>query len=355
MAVNTGQPEKSMRTLRGAQNPDAISGLSRRGWLLVTISALALLVILSLVLGTRPLPPMTILNVVLGGGTTEERAVVMILRLPRTILGILVGAALGLAGAMMQAMTRNPLADPGLLGVNAGASFAIVLGGALLAISNPASFIWLAFAGACAGACLVFLLDRTGGPTASPARLALCGIAVAALLGGLTTLVSLLDPSVFNRFRHWNVGALGSSDMQTVRQSAGFILAGCALALFLAGQLNIVALGESKAKALGVDLTKSRLLCLIAITLLCGAATAAVGPIGFVGLTVPHVARMLCGPDQRWIVLFCAILGPILLLAADILGRLLAAPAELPAGIICAFAGAPVFILLVRRTRQGRS
>lgn len=353
--MDTGQQEKARLFLRAAGNASPTGGLSLGIWLLAIIAALALLAILSLALGTRYLPPHTVWNVIIGGGTADERAVVMILRLPRTSLGILVGASLGIAGAMMQALTRNPLADPGLLGVNAGASFSVVLCSALSGASNPASFIWFAFAGACSGACLVFLLDRTGGRAASPARLALCGIAAAALLGGLTSFIFLLEPSVFNRFRHWNVGALGSSEMQTVWQSGGFMLAGCTLALLLSGRLNVVALGDTKAQALGVDLAGTRLLCLVAITLLCGAATAAVGPIGFVGLTVPHVARTLCGPDQRWIVLFCAILGPMLLLIADILGRLVAAPAELPAGILCAFAGAPVFIALVRRTRQSRS
>ncbi|MBN9033989.1 MAG: iron chelate uptake ABC transporter family permease subunit [Rhizobiales bacterium] len=352
--MGLGQPEKMPPIMGGTGRVYAVSRLPQKVWLMLATAVLALLVFLSLACGVRPLSLHTVWTIMLGGGAVDERAVVLMLRLPRTLLGLLIGASLGIAGAMIQALTRNPLADPGLLGVNAGASFCILLGSALFEVSAPDGLIWFAFAGACAGACLVHLLGRTGGSSATPVRLVLCGVAVAAVLGGLTSLISLLDPAAFDRFRHWNAGALGSSEMHTVRQSGGFMLAGCVLSLLVSRRLNIVALGDAKAHALGVDIVGTHLLCLVAITLLCGASTAAVGPIGFVGLTVPHVARTLCGPDQRWIVLFCAILGPALLLTADILGRLIAAPAELPAGILCAFVGAPVFIALLRRTIQSR-
>ncbi|MBO0653253.1 iron chelate uptake ABC transporter family permease subunit [Streptomyces triculaminicus] len=282
----------------------------------------------------------------------ETDVVVRDVRVPRTLLGLLVGAALGLAGTVMQALTRNPLADPGLFGINAGAAAAVVSGISFLGVSSLTGYVWLAFLGAAAVSVVVYALGGSRGAT--PVRLALAGTAVTAALNGYVFSVQLLDTAALDRMRFWTVGSLASANSTVVTQVAPFIVAGVLLALTLARPLNALALGDDQARALGTRLTATRVLALAAVTLLCGAATAACGPVIFVGLMVPHVVRVFTGPDMRWILPYAAVLAPVLLLGSDIAGRVVVRPSELQVGIVTALLGGPLFIHLVRRRRMAR-
>ncbi|MCO5967618.1 FecCD family ABC transporter permease [Actinoallomurus soli] len=268
-------------------------------------------------------------------------------RLPRTLLGLLAGVALGLAGGVMQALTRNPLADPGLLGINAGAAAAVVTAITFLKIGSVTGYVWFAFAGAGGVAVLVWAVG--GGRVATPERLALAGAAVNAALFAYVSAVELIDTASLDRMRFWTVGSLATARPSTVAGIAPFVAAGVLLTAALARPLNALALGDDAARALGARPAWTRAAALAAVTLLCGAATAACGPIVFVGLMVPHLVRALTGPDLRRLLPYCAVLAPVTLLTADVLGRVLGRPAEIQVGIVTAVAGGPVFLALVRR------
>jgi ABC-type Fe3+-siderophore transport system permease subunit len=283
--------------------------------------------------------------------TTEDAVVVRQLRVPRTVLGLMVGLALGTAGALMQGHTRNPLGDPGLLGVTAGASLAVVLSITLLGLTTPAGYVWFAFAGALAGTVLVYAIGSAGPGGATPLTLALAGAALSALLYALVRAILVSDQQTLDTFRFWVVGSLAGRGAESAAPLAPFIAAGLVLALANAPALNLLGLGEDVARGLGQRIWLARVVGLAAITLLCGAATAACGPIAFVGLVVPHVVRALTGPDHRWLLPCSGLLGAALLLAADVIGRVVARPAELQVGIVLALLGAPFFIALVRRSR----
>lgn len=319
--------------------------------LLCAIVLLALTAFGSLFVGSRGLDPGVVLDALLRQDGSPEHVVIQNLRLPRTVLGLLVGAALGVGGALIQAFTRNPLADPGILGVNAGAAFAIVLSSALFGSSSVALTLPFAFAGAIAATLAVYGIARRGGGGATPLRLTLVGIAVAAVLNGISSTLALMNPDTFDRLRFWGAGTIADRPDGTIAAVAPFILAGLVMAVLLARSLNAFALGDELAESLGARVTRVRILTIVAVTLLCGAATAAAGPIAFVGLMVPHAVRWLTGPDQRWILPFSLVLAPVLLLASDMIGRLVVYPGELQVGIVVAFLGAPVLIFLVRRTR----
>ncbi|MEV0194754.1 iron chelate uptake ABC transporter family permease subunit [Kitasatospora purpeofusca] len=325
----------------------------RTGWLLGALLLLALLALASIAIGARSVAPGQVLHVLLNHEpTSEDWIVVHHSRIPRTLLGIAVGAALGVSGAMMQALARNPLADPGLLGVNGGAAAAVAAGTALFDLKSFGSFVWFALAGAAVASFVVQLLGGGGGrASATPARLALAGTAVTAVLTAFVNGLILLDPLTLNRFRFWQVGTLAGVDATVLGQVLPFLALGGVLALLVGRPLNALALGDDAGHALGANPGRTRLISLLAITLLCGAATAAVGPIAFVGLAVPHLARHVCGPDQRWIMLLSAVLAPVLLLGSDIVGRIALHPAELQVGVVTAFLGAPLFIALVRGRR----
>ncbi|MFF7772223.1 FecCD family ABC transporter permease [Streptomyces massasporeus] len=278
--------------------------------------------------------------------------VVVAERLSRTLLGLLAGAALGLAGAVLQALTRNPLADPGLLGINAGASAAVVTAITYFGVTSLSGYVWFAFFGAAAVGALVWFLGGSRGAT--PVRLALAGTAISAALYGYLQAVMIMDEAALGKMRFWTVGSLASATNSTITQVLPFLLAGTVLALALARPLNAMAMGDDTAKALGADLNRTRALSMLAATVLCGAATAACGPIVFVGLMVPHVVRSFTGPDLRWILPYAAILSPVLLLGADVVGRIVARPSELQVGIVTAILGGPVFIYLVRRRRTAQ-
>ncbi|MET9830029.1 iron chelate uptake ABC transporter family permease subunit [Streptomyces sp. NPDC006385] len=273
-------------------------------------------------------------------------------RISRTVLGLLAGAALGLAGAVLQALTRNPLADPGLLGINAGASAAVVTAITFLGVTSLSGYVWFAFLGAAVVGAMVWFLGGSRGAT--PVRLALAGTAISAALYGYLQAVMIMDDAALNKMRFWTVGSLTSATGSTIKQVLPFLVVGMLLALALARPLNAMEMGDDTARALGANLNRTRVLSMLAATVLCGAATAACGPIVFVGLMVPHVVRSFTGPDLRWILPYAAVLSPVLLLGADVLGRIVARPSELQVGIVTAILGGPVFIFLVRRRRTAQ-
>ncbi|XGP74520.1 iron chelate uptake ABC transporter family permease subunit [Actinokineospora auranticolor] len=319
--------------------------------MVVAVAALVVICALSVAIGSRTIPFGTVWDVLTGAlKTGDEATIIWDRRVPRTLIGLLVGTALGVAGALMQSLTRNPLADPALLGVDIGASTAVVASIAFFGITTVGGYIWFAFLGAAAASVVVYVLGSTGRQV-TPERMVLAGAAISASLGAFVAATLVLDPAAFQQFRFWQIGSLDNRDMAVVLQVLPFILAGLLVAATLASPLNALALGDETGRALGVNLTLVRLGCALAITLLCGAATAAVGPIAFIGLTVPHMARALTGPDQRWVLPFSAVLAPVLLLGADVVGRVIISPREMEVGIITAFVGAPVFIALCRRRK----
>ena len=326
----------------------------RAGGLVAAVALLAAVLVASVALGARSIPPGTVWHLLLqDAGTGDEWAVVHELRVPRTLLGLGVGVALGVSGALMQALTRNPLAEPGLLGVNLGASAAVVAAIAFLGVGSAAGYVWFAFAGAGLTSGAVFLLGGTGRrPT--PERQVLAGVAITAVLGAFVWGVLVTRREAFDRFRHWDVGSLADRDAAVLSQVGPFLVAGTLLALALARSLDAMALGDEAAAALGSRPALVRALGFAAVTLLCGAATAAAGPIWFLGLAVPHAARLVTGPEQRWVLAYSLVLAPAVLLAADVVGRLVVAPSELAVGIVTAFVGAPVFLALCRRRRIAR-
>jgi iron complex transport system permease protein len=308
----------------------------------------------SVALGARPVPPASVWAALTAYDSSADAIAVRDLRLPRTLLGLAVGAALGLAGSLMQALTRNPLADPGLLGVNAGAAAAIVTALSLFGLSSPGVYVWFGLLGAGGTFVLVYLLGAGGGVGASPARLAVAGTAVAAALTAFTSAVVLFDAGTFDAFRFWAVGSLADRGPEVLWQVGPFLLGGAVLAAFLGPGLNAVALGDETSRALGARPALIRTCAAVAAVALCAGATAAAGPIAFVGLAVPHVARAVTGPDERWVMAYSAVLAPALLIAADVVGRLVARPGELEAGVVTALVGAPLFIALVRRAGIAR-
>lgn len=281
----------------------------------------------------------------------EDHIIVRSLRIPRTITGLLVGAALGLAGTVMQGVARNPLADPGILGVEAGAALFVVVAIHSFGVATLIGYVWFAFAGAAMASVLVYAVGSLGCEGATPVKLALAGAAITAFLGSITTAILLFDVATLDQFRFWAVGSLSGRDRRIATQVAPFIVVGAVMALSSGRSLNSLALGDDVARSLGQRVGLARLFSAGAIVLLVGGATAATGPIAFVGLTVPHAARAITGPDYRWVLPYSMVLAPILLLTADVTGRMVARPGEVQVGIITALIGAPFFIALVRRRK----
>lgn len=341
--------------VRSEPAPSARAGFrtsTRLFGLLACAAAVVVLCFLSLAIGARVTPLSSVWTAIFSyDPTNADHLVIMELRLPRTILGVLVGAALGLSGAVMQGVTRNPLADPGILGVNAGAALFVVIAISVFGITSIVGYVWFAFAGAAVAAVVVYSISSLGREGATPIKLALAGAALSAALAAVTTAFLLLDQNTFDQFRFWQVGALAGRDLSVAAQVAPFLIIGAAFALCLGPLLNTLSLGEEVARGLGANVVLGRVLSAGAVVLLCGAATAACGPIGFVGLTIPHVARLLVGPDYRWALPYSLLLAPILLLAADIVGRVIARPGEVQVAIVTAVIGAPVFIALVRQKK----
>ncbi|GAA2261600.1 FecCD family ABC transporter permease [Streptomyces indiaensis] len=340
-------PEPSAETAPAPPSRRAVRAFG----LLLSVAVLVLVALASIAIGAKELTFGQVWHGLFeDSGTYGD--VVVAERVSRTLLGLLAGAALGLAGAVLQALTRNPLADPGLLGINAGASAAVVTAITYFGVTSLSGYVWFAFFGAAAVGALVWFLGGSRGAT--PVRLALAGTAISAALYGYLQAVMIMDEAALGKMRFWTVGSLSSATNSTITQVLPFLLAGTLLALALARPLNAMAMGDDTAKALGADLNRTRALSMLAATVLCGAATAACGPIVFVGLMVPHVVRSFTGPDLRWILPYAAILSPVLLLGADVLGRIVARPSELQVGIVTAILGGPVFIFLVRRRRTAQ-
>jgi iron complex transport system permease protein len=311
--------------------------------------ALVLVCALSVAVGSRSIGLSSVVDALAGElPDSTEQTVVRDIRVPRTLLGLVVGAALGLAGALLQGVTRNPLADPSIMGLSAGAAAFVVLGISVLGVSALSGYVWLAFAGTAAAAALVYGIASRGRDGATPVKLALAGAAVAAGLWSLTAGVLMTDVDALDELRFWQVGSLAGRNMPVFLQVLPFIAVGLALALLCGRVLNVLALGDDAARALGHRVELTRGYVLLAVTVLCGAATAACGPIVFVGLVVPHIARAICGPDYRWILPYCLVLSPLIFLAADVVGRLVLAPGELEVGVVLGVLGAPFFIALVR-------
>lgn len=335
---------------------EPIAGIRRQAPLLVGLIGLAAIVLaiafLSITVGARPVTLDTVWAALTAydPNSTDHR-IIWELRLPRTVVGLLVGAALGLAGAVLQGATRNPLADPSILGIHAGAALFVVLGVAVLGISQLSLYVWMAFAGAGAAMLAVYAIASIGREGATPIKLALAGSAMTAALQSIVSAILLTSPRTLDEVRFWQVGSLAGRSMDVVVQVAPFLAVGIALALASGRMLDGLSMGEDVARALGQNVRRSRAIAGLAAVILAGASTAAAGPIAFVGLTVPHVARAITGPNYRWILPYSMLLAPILLLGADVLGRIIAPPGEVQVGIVTAFLGAPFFIALVRRRK----
>ncbi|MEU1705964.1 iron chelate uptake ABC transporter family permease subunit [Streptomyces sp. NPDC005706] len=340
-------PEQRADTAPAPPTRRAVRGLG----LLLSVVILVLVALASIAVGAKALSPDQVWHG-LFHSTGTYGDVVVDERMSRTVLGLLAGAALGLSGGVLQALTRNPLADPGLLGINAGASAAVVTALTFFGVTSLTGYVWFAFGGAAAVGALVWFLGGSRGAT--PVRLALAGTAISAALYGYLQAVMIMDGAALGKMRFWTVGSLASATDSTIAQVLPFLLAGTLLALGLARPLNAMAMGDDTARALGANLNRTRALAMFAATVLSGAATAACGPIMFVGLMVPHVVRSFTGPDLRWILPYATVLSPVLLLGADVLGRVVARPAELQVGIVTALVGGPVFIFLVRRRRTAQ-
>jgi iron complex transport system permease protein len=303
----------------------------------------------SVAVGAKAVPPAAVWHALVSPTGLEDDVIVRQLRVPRTLFGLVVGIALGLGGALVQGHTRNPLADTGLLGVNAGAGFLVVVGIYLFGVVDPAGYVWFALVGSFVAAAVVFVAGGSGRGGATPVALALAGAAVTALLVALTSAVILLDVDTLDAYRFWVVGSLAGRDGAILAQLQWFVWAGVLLALVSAPALNALSLGDDVARSLGFSVRRTRVTGIVAVSLLAGAATAMCGPIAFLGLVVPHVVRALTGPDYRWLLPCAGLAGAAVLLAADVVGRVVVRPGELQVGIVLALVGAPFFIALVRR------
>ncbi|WP_084611661.1 FecCD family ABC transporter permease [Tomitella biformata] len=319
-------------------------------WLLAVVGTLVALMVVSVAIGSRDVDWSDIVAA-LGGSTENIGQGAIAKRIPRTALALLVGAALGLAGAVMQAVTRNPLADPGILGVNMGASLAVVIGMAWFGLWTQTAMIWVSILGAGAAAVFVYIVGSLGRDGATPLKLALAGAATSAAFASFIMAITLPRNDIAGNVRSWQIGGVGGASFDVIRQALPFLVVGFAICLLSARSLNSLALGDDVAAGLGERVALVRGVSSLGAVLLCGAATAIAGPIGFVGLVVPHLCRLLIGIDNRWLLPLSALTGAALLTAADIVGRIIARPSEIDVGIITALIGAPFFIYIVRRQK----
>ncbi|MFF7291110.1 FecCD family ABC transporter permease [Microbacterium sp. NPDC008134] len=320
--------------------------------LAIAVTCVALLVILSSIVGTRMLSPTDLWKAITAFDPTDDaHLLLMNRRLPRAVLALLVGAALGAAGVVMQSLTRNPIAEPGLLGVNAGAAVGVAASVALVGIVAPVAYFGAALVGAAVAGALVMMLGgaRRG---SDPVRLVLAGAALSVVLGALAQIIIVNgDEQVFDRYRAWAVGSLAGRDLEVLAPTAILVGIGLVMALLLSRALDAASLGPETARALGIRPAVVWSVAGLAVVVLAGGATAAAGPIAFVGLTAPHVARLLVGSDHHRMLPTAMMLGAALVLVADVLGRVVAPPGEVGVGIMVAILGGPFFVALVRRRR----
>lgn len=343
VAAGTG-PQVPVRAPQRGSAPG-----KQAAWLLAAVVVLVLAAAVSLAVGARGLPLDTVWLALTHFDPADGDHAVVHARIPRTVLGLLAGGALGLAGTAMQGVTRNPLADPGIIGVNAGAALAVVTGIYVFGVSSLTGYIWFAFIGAAEAAVVVYLIASMGRDGATPVKLALAGAALNAGLYSLMNVILVSSQDTLDQFRFWQVGGIAGRDWSVVLPGLPFLAAGALIVLFTGRILNSLALGDDIARGLGQHVGLARAVTAVGIVLLCGSATALAGPIAFVGLVIPHAVRFLTGPDYRWILPFSLVLAPALLLVADVIGRVVLLPGEVPAGIMTALVGAPVFVWLVRR------
>ena len=332
---------------RTSRDPHRVS--TGRVALVVVLAAFALLAtaLIGLTVGTKMVGLDTAVDAILRFDGSDLQLVVRESRIPRTVLGLVVGLALGAAGAVMQGLTRNALADPGILGVNAGASVAVAIAVAALGIHDFPHLRVFALVGALVATIGVVLLGAAGG--GSPVTLVLLGVALAAVLGGITTALVLLNPTAFLQMRSWESGALAGRDLSILIAAGPMIALGLVVALLMTRSLDVLALGDETAAALGVKIGWLRTAAVIAVTLLAGTATAIAGPIAFLGLAAPHIARGVVGASQKAIVPLAAVIGAIVVVLGDVIGRVIIAPQEVPVGIVMAFVAAPFLIWIGRR------
>lgn len=319
-------------------------------WVLLSVLALAAVMVASVAFGSRDVPWSDVVAAFGGADDTLGRAAAT-KRIPRTVLAVVIGAALGLAGGVMQGVTRNPLADPGILGVNMGASLAVVTAVAFFGLTSPTGYIWVAIAGAALSALFVYTVGTLGRGGATPLKLALAGAATSAAFASLVSAIILPRNDIAGSFKLWQIGGVGGASFERIAQVAPFLAVGFAVCLLSARALNSLALGDELAAGLGERVAVARAVAALGAVLLCGAATAVAGPIGFVGLVVPHTCRLLVGVDHRWLLPLSTVLGGVLLTAADVVGRIVARPSEIDVGIVTALIGAPFFIYIVRRQK----
>jgi iron complex transport system permease protein len=320
-------------------------------WLLACLAVLVVAGVLSIRFGTVELGWNDVIHAFRSWEGTRADIIVTEVRVPRTVLAIGIGAALGTAGALMQAITRNPLAEPGILGLNQGASLVVVLAILVLGIGDIWGYVWFAFLGTAVSALFVYALGAAGRDGATPVKITLSGAVVAFLFASLISAVLVLNQSSLDDFRFWVAGSLAGRDLGVVGAVAPFIVVGLVLAMACGTALNVMSMGDDTARALGQRVGAVRAIVGLAVVLLAGSAVAAAGPVVFVGLVVPHLARSLTGPDWRWVLPFSALFGALLLTVADTVGRLVVRPGELQVGVVTALVGAPFFLAMIRRRK----
>lgn len=321
----------------------------RIAWLVGCAAMLLIAVLLSLAVGSRQIAPGEVVQALLHGGSSDDAQVVRALRVPRTVIGVLAGAALAVAGTVMQGITRNPIAEPGILGVSQGASVGVVCAIAFLGVHTLTGYVWFAFVGAAVAAVAVYAVASGGYRGASPVKLALAGAAMNAFLASVVSGIVTTDAHALDEFRFWQVGSISGRGSDVIGQIWPFVAAGLLLVAAMARGLDALALGDDAAKGLGHNVALLRVLGAVGATVLTGAAVAAVGPIAFTGLAVPHIARALVGAAHRWVLPVAALLGPVMILASDVLGRIVFPPSEVPVAVMTALLGVPFLIALVRR------
>ncbi|SDS12360.1 iron complex transport system permease protein [Corynebacterium timonense] len=305
----------------------------------------------SMLVGSRHVEAADVVSLLLNPDPADpESQTVWLSRVPRTVLILVAGAAFGVAGALMQAVTRNPMTDPGILGVNAGSSLAVVVGLAFFGLTDIRQYMWWAFGGAMVTSVVVFAIGNSGPVRGSPVRMTLSGVALGAVLSGFTSAVLLTNSQLLAQMRGWSAGTTASQPLNDTLVIVPFIILGLIIAISASRSLDVLALGEASAVSLGTDPTRVRLVALVSITLLAGGATAAAGPIAFLGLMAPHLARSLVGPHQGWIIAYSVLIAPTVMGFADVLGRVITT-GEVPVGVVTAFIGAPLLIYMVRRYR----
>ncbi len=317
------------------------------------MAALVVLLVAGLAIGSRLIPTGTVMDALTNFDPgSDDQLVIRFSRLPRTLIGVLAGAALGLAGVLTQSLTRNALAEPGTLGVNAGAAVGVIIGLIATGGASIMVYVWFAFAGAALTSVLVHRLGRTGRSGVDPARLVLAGAALSIVLSALTrALILSADATVYESFRSWATGSLQGRGWESLPVVGTCLVVGLLISLALAGPLDSVSLGTDMATSLGVNIRLTWTLANAAIVVLAGGATAACGPIAFIGLASPHIARAVSGPNHRLLLPVSALLAAVLLLLADVIGRIVVFPGEIGAGVMTALIGSPFFIHLVRRGR----